>query len=188
MNKRDTSQNALFNSHAAGGSDQRVVRTTIPVTNATNFNRENGPTAKLTHQFQTRASIFSTLERRIALEVGCSLPIKNSPMIDHQKESPDFVLGRWIWRTDPRIESNDQGGSRRYHSAMPACTEYQGAQDRITYHELQPQSKVQTLRIMLFARVRSFNEADETWGMRVIELPTHSTDWWHSRLHFVSKD
>ena len=134
------------------------------------------------------ASIYSTLDRRIALEVGCSLPIKNSPMIDHQKESPDFVLGRWIWRTDPRIESNDSGGSRRYHSNMPACTEYQGAQDRITYHELQPQAKIQTLRIKMFARVRTFNEKDETWGMRVIALPTETTDWWHARLHFISKD
>ena len=71
---------------------------------------------------------------------------------------------------------------------MPACTEYQGAQDRITYHELQPQAKIQTLRIKLFARVRTFNEKTETWGMRVIALPTETTDWWHSRVHFISKD
>ena len=135
-----------------------------------------------------QASIFSSLERRVALEVGCSLPIKNSPMVDHQKESPDFVLGRWIWRTDPRIESNDKGGSRRYHSAMPACTEYQGAQDRITYHELQPQAKIQTLRIKLFARLRTFDETSESYGMRIIDLPTTNTDWWHTRLHFMSKD
>ena len=138
--------------------------------------------------FQTQASIFSSLERRVALELGCSLPIKNSPMIDHQKETPDFVLARWIWRTDPRIESNDQGGSRRYHSMMPACTEYQGAQDRISYHELQPQSKIQTLRLKLFARLRSFNEIDETYRMRVIALPTSATDWWHTRIHFMSRD
>ena len=109
-------------------------------------------------------------------------------MVDHQRETPDFVLGRWIWRTDPRIESNDKGGSRRYHSAMPACTEYQGAQDRITYHELQPQAKIQTLRIKLFARLRTFNEASESYGMRIVDLPTSNTDWWHTRLHFMSKD
>ena len=122
------------------------------------------------------------------MEVGCSLPIKNSPMVDHQKETPDFVIGRWIWRTDPRIETNDQGGSRRYATAMPACTEYQGSQDRITYHELQAQAKIQTLRIQLFCRIRSFNEEDEQWRMRVVSLPTAATDWWHTRLHFVSKD
>jgi hypothetical protein len=109
-------------------------------------------------------------------------------MIDHEKESPDFVLGRWIWRTDPRLESSNTGGSQRFHGDLPACTEYQGAQDRITYHELQAQSKVQTLRLKLFARVRQFDEALEIWTMRVIALPTASTDWWHMRVHFVSKD
>ena len=93
-----------------------------------------------------------------------------------------------------KVERNSQnrapncGGSRRYQSNMPACTEYQGAQDRISYHELQAQSKIQTLRIKLFARIRTFDEIEETWGMRVIELPTANTDWWHARLHFMSKD
>ena len=138
--------------------------------------------------YTSQSSIFSTLERRVAIEMGCSLPIKNSPMIDHQRETPDFVLGRWIWRSDGRIESNDQGGSRRYGSAMPACIEYQGPQDRITYHELQAQAKIQTLRIRLFARVRAFDQVAETWTMRVVQLPTNSSDWWHARIHFVSKD
>ena len=162
------------------------------ITDITLFNTHpSGNAASLalsTHAVTLGASVFGSLERRIALEVGCSLPIKNSPMIDHQKETPDFVLGRWIWRTDPRIESNEYGGSRRYHSNMPACTEYQGAQDRITYHELQAQSKIQTLRIKLFARLRTFDEVKEEWGMRVIALPTSDTDWWHARLHFMSKD
>jgi hypothetical protein len=135
-----------------------------------------------------KASLFSTLERRVALEVGCSLPIKNSPMIDHQKETPDFVLSRWIWKTNGRLESNDRGGSRRYHGILPACIEYQGPQDRVTYHELQAQQKIQVLRLRLFARVRTFNFKDEIWSMRVVDLPTSSTDWWHARLHFVSKD
>ena len=152
------------------------------------FNIHSGTSAYTEFSYTFNASVFSSLERRVALEVGCSLPVKNSPMVDHQKESPDFVLARWIWRTDPRIESNDMGGSRRYHSNMPACTEYQGAQDRINYHELQPQSKIQTLRIKLFARLRTFNTTNETFGMRVIELPTTLTDWWHVRLHFMSKD
>jgi len=163
------------------------------ITDITLFNQNpnGGNPASLalsTHAVTLGASVFSSLERRIALEVGCSLPIKNSPMIDHQRETPDFVLGRWIWRTDPRIESNEYGGSRRYQSDMPACTEYQGAQDRITYHELQAQSKIQTLRIKLFARLRTFDEVKEEWGMRVIALPTSDTDWWHARLHFMSKD
>ena len=191
----------MVNLGANGGPTPVFDRIQVSSTNQTNYaswntvlntaadyNIGTGDLAKEYIAVVMFASIYSTLDRRIALEVGCSLPIKNSPMIDHQKESPDFVLGRWIWRTDPRIESNDSGGSRRYHSNMPACTEYQGAQDRITYHELQPQAKIQTLRIKLFARVRTFNEKDESWGMRVIALPTESTDWWHARIHFISKD
>ena len=154
--------------------------------NTFNIHTDDGHKELITHV--SHASIFSTLERRIALEIGCSLPLKNSPMVDHQKETPDFVLGRWIWRSDSRIEANDKGGSRRYASAMPACVEYQGPRDRITYHELQAQAKIQTLRIQMFARVRSFNQSAETWSMRVIVMPTNNTDWWHVRLHFVSKD
>ena len=143
--------------------------------------------SRSTISYTTNASVFSTLERRCALELGCSLPIKNSPMIDHQKETPDFVLGRWIWKSDQVVESSDAGMDRRYHGRLPISTEYQGAKDRITYHELQAQAKIQTLRLKLFARVRSFS-SNEQWSMRVIELPTSSTDWWHARLHFVSKD
>jgi len=138
--------------------------------------------------FTTGASVFSSLERRVALELGCSLPIKNSPMIDHQKETSDFVIGRWIWKTVQSVETNDSGGTRRYRGPTPVCTEYHGLQDRIIYHELQAQAKIQTLRLKLFARVRTFNSKDESWGMRVVELPTSKTDWWHARLHFVSKD
>ena len=180
-----------YNSRTLAGTNPLGAVVLSTVVSALNFNRHpeaGGVQAHLIHEVKLGASVFSSLERRIALEVGCSLPIKNSPMVDHQKETPDFVIGRWIWRTDPRIESNEYGGSRRYQSNMPACTEYQGSQDRITYHELMAQSKIQTLRIKLFARLRTFDEVKEQWGMRVIELTTSDTDWWHARIHFMSKD
>ena len=179
-----------YNDRTIFGADPKALTIATPLAgvNPNTFNIHSGAVALEVVTITSHASIFSTLERRVALEVGCSLPIKNSPMIDHQKETPDFVLARWIWRTDSRIESNDRGGSRRYASAMPACIEYQGPQDRITYHELQAQAKIQTLRIKLFARVRSFDTTTEKWTMRVVELPTNATDWWHARIHFVSKD
>ena len=176
--------------HNMTGSAPRILVAMYDgaVITATDYNTATAATALELISYETKASIFSSLERRVALEVGCSLPVKNSPMVDHQKESPDFVLGRWIWRSDPRIASNDRGGSRRYESNMPACTEYQGARDRVTYHELRPQAKIQTLRIKLFARIRTFDDKHEQYGMRVIELPTSQTDWWHARMHFMSKD
>mgnify|MGYP004417182621 CR=1 FL=1 len=177
---------ANHNRYLVSGATPRVIVGSTTLNDATVVNKHDGANAKLTRTVELDGCIFSSLERRVALELGCSLPVKNSPMIDHNRESPDFVLGRWIWRTDPRIECNDKGGSRRYYGAMPACTEYQGAQDRVTYHELQAQSKIQTLRLKLFARLRTFDEETERWGMRVIALPTTPTDWWHARLHFVS--
>jgi hypothetical protein len=180
----------LYNARTIyGGTPQAItIATNLGAVNPNTFNVNTAAAHSELITYTSHASIFSTLERRVALECGCSLPIKNSPMIDHQKETPDFVLGRWIWRSDSRIESNDRGGSRRYASAMPACIEYQGPQDRITYHELQAQAKIQTLRIRLFARVRAFDSTTEKWTMRVLVLPTSSTDWWHARIHFVSKD
>ena len=133
-------------------------------------------------------NIFLGLDRRVAVELGTSLPIKNSPMITHQDESPDFVIGRWIYRNDNTYTINDKGVNATHSHDVKVITEYQGAQDRVVFHELMPQSKVQTLRVRLFARVRSFDVATETYNVRVIELPTNAEDWWHGRLHFVSKD
>lgn len=183
-------QLAAYNAVTVGGSTPEMYSNDVTDAEgqANTFNSHDGGLAYYMSQWTSKVSIFSSLERRVALEIGCSLPIKNSPMVDHQKESPDFVLGRWIWRVDPRVESNTGGGQQRYSGQMPACTEYQGSMDRICYHELQPQSKIQTLRIKLFARLRSFDETTETYTMRVIDLPTHKTDWWHTRVHFMSKD
>ena len=179
-----------YNSRLIGGSAPHgIVLETTPAGVITNFNQyQASGSHAATHSIQLDACVFSSLERRIALEVGCSLPIKNSPMVDHERESPDFVLGRWIWKSNPRVRVNDSGGQRAYEGAMPSCVEYQGARDRITYHELMAQSKIQTLRVRLFARLRTFDELTEEWGMRVIELPSTHADWWHARLHFISRD
>ena len=51
--------------------------------------------AQLNVEFVADGNLLSNLDRRVTLEVGCSLPLKNSPMIDHGEEAPDFVLGRY---------------------------------------------------------------------------------------------
>ena len=133
-------------------------------------------------------NLFLGLDRRVAVELGTSLPIKNSPMIAHQQEFPDFVIGRWMFRADNVYRVNDKGEQSTYATDASATREYQNAQDRVVFHELMPQSKVQTLRIRLFARVRTFDADTESYNVRSIELPTNAEDWWHGRLHFVSKD
>ena len=137
---------------------------------------------------QLDANLFQGMDRRVAVELGTSLPIKNSPMITDQQEFPDFVIGRWMFRADNQYRVNDKGEESTYGTDAGATREYQSPQDRVTFHELMPQSKVQVLRMKLFARVRDFDEETEVYTVRNIILPTNSEDWWYARLHFVSKD
>ena len=147
------------------------------------------------HTFLATNCLLSSLDRRVSIELGASLPMLNSPMVDHNQETPDFVLGRWMF---PRnAESIITGGSGltgtsntvsiTQKDVMGVLT-LQGAKDRILYHTLRPQAKLQTVRLRLFARVRTYNEALDTWAMKTFAVPTNKTDWWHARLHFVSKD
>ena len=55
------------------------------------------PNQSLDRVFYASPSLFHTLDRRVTVEVGCSLPLKNSPMIDHGIEAPDYVLGRYMF-------------------------------------------------------------------------------------------
>ena len=66
--------------------------------------------------------------------------------------------------------------------------EYQNSTDRVQYHGLMPQEKVQTIRVKMFVRVRTYDDATDTFSMRTERVPTSKTDWWHTRLHFISKD
>ena len=101
-------------------------------------------------------NLYMGLDRRVGIELGTSLPIKNSPIVDHQKEYPDYILGRWMYRTDNQYVINDKGQNSTYGTDAGAAREYQGARDRVTYHELMPQNKLQVLRTKIFARVRTF--------------------------------
>ena len=155
-----------------------------------NGNFDNGAQAVALEKIAVTldGNLFLGLDRRVAIELGTSLPISNSPMVAHQEESPDFVIGRWIYRSDMHYQVNDKGEQSTYGVDASATREYQSPQDRVVFHALMPQSKVQTLRITVFARVRTFDADLETYNVRVIKLPTNPEDWWHGRLHFVSKD
>lgn len=131
-------------------------------------------------------NIYSTLDRRVSIEVGCSLPIKNSPMMDHGKESPDFVIGRFhLPRMDVRGIDHEKQELRTIGVMGPL--HLQGPKDRICYHHLGPQQKIQQMRLRLWARVRTYDAAQKTWGMKTIMYPVDSSDYWHIRLHFIKK-
>ena len=139
--------------------------------------------------------LLSSLDRRVSIELGASLPIKNSPMIDHDQEMPDFVLGRWMFprNADTEITCGESHKgvlpevriSQRDHNGVITL---QSSKDRVLYHSLRPQDKIQTVRLKLYARVRDYDETQNKWSMHTIAVPTNDTDWWHTRLHFASRD
>ena len=134
------------------------------------------------------ASLLGSAERRIAMEMGCSLPIVNNPLVDHNKESPDFTVGRWMWNSQSRLSALSTGVNMEFSALAPAVFEFQNATDRVQFHSLMPQDKIHTLRLKLYCRVRTYNEARDRFDMETVVMPMSYTDWWHCRLHFVSKD
>ena len=140
------------------------------------------------HRFKFKGdpSLFHTLDRRVTLEVGCSLPLMNSPFVDHGKEAPDYVLGRYMFHRPYSIQS-DSIDNYSIHAHGVGTLQLQGPRDRICYHQLRPQQKVQQIRLKLWLRVRTFNETSERWGMSTLVCPITQTDYWQIKLHFKEK-
>ena len=134
-------------------------------------------------------SLFHTLDRRVTVEVGCSLPLKNSPMIDHGAEAPDYILGRYMFNKPLSVSTKTGADPNQLelHSHGLGTQQLQGPKDRICYHHLKPQQKILTLRLQLWLRVRSYDETRKKWGMRTIVCPVTGPDYWHIRLHFTKK-
>ena len=132
-------------------------------------------------------NVLYSLDRRVALEVGCSLPLKNSPMIDHGQEAPDFVLGRFNLTYQKDMSSMPMEGHAYFNFKMGA-QQLQKPYDRICYHHLGPQQKIQALRLRLWARVRTYDATRRKWGMQTIMFPVRDSDFWHIKLHFIRKD
>lgn len=143
-------------------------------------------------EYVGEGNILSTLDRRVTLEVGCSLPLKNSPMVDHGVEAPDFVLGRFMLHQPYNMKSYAPSIAENLPNPELVVQgigtrTLQGARDRICYHHLQAQQKIQTLRLKLWARVRSYSEATKKWEMNTIVCPMAAIDYWHIKLHFTEK-
>jgi hypothetical protein len=130
--------------------------------------------------------LCNSLDRRVALEVGCSLPLKNSPMVDHGQEAPDFVLGRFNLTSQNHGISDPNAGTMAMNLAL-GSRQLQGPRDRICYHHLGPQQKIQALRLRLWARVRTYDPTTKKWGMQTIMCPMKDSDFWHIKLHFLHK-
>jgi len=141
-------------------------------------------------EYIAAGNILNTLDRRVTLEVGCSLPVKNSPLVDHGQEAPDFVLGRYMFHSPYTMQN--PAPSAFYIAPTIVVPQLgtntlQGPRDRVVYHHLQPQQKIQVLRLKLWARVRTYDLVKRTWGMKTIVCPVDPIDYWHVRLHFIEK-
>ena len=134
------------------------------------------------------ANFLSSIDRRIALEIGCSLPIVNNPMVDHGKEHPDFTIGRWLWNPRTRVNSMATGLNLELENIAPSIHEFQNSTDRVQFHGLMPQDKIQFLRVKMYCRIRTYNAGRDRYDMETVVMPMTVSDWWHCRLHFVSKD
>ena len=128
-----------------------------------------------------------SLDRRVGIEIGCSLPIKNSPMYDHGNESPDFVLGRYNFTNTYEMVPHTQTDSCELRYLI-GTKQLQSARDNTCYHHLGPQQKIQMLRLRLWARVRTYDVNTRKFGMQTIMMPTRPSDFWFIKLHFIHKD
>ena len=128
-------------------------------------------------------NLFCTLDRRVCLEVGTSLPIKGSPLVDHDVSTSDFMLARYMM---PMAQIKFDSSNDTFTEEANGVHRY--ADERIQYHSLKPQQKISQLRLRIFGRVRHYNVATKAWVHHVIKLPVVSTDYWSCRLHFVGKE
>jgi len=146
------------------------------------------PTNAESHKYEGDANIMNTIDRRVTIEVSCSLPVKNSPMVDHGKESPDYALARYLFHRKYSLETGAAADLMRIATHDLGTKMLQGPRDRVTYHHLRPQQKIQTLRMRLWARVRTYNATTNVWGMKTIICPIKNSDFWYCRLHFKHHD
>jgi len=134
------------------------------------------------------ANLLSTSDRRVALELGCSLPIVNNPIVDHGIQSPDTVIGRWMFNPMVRIKTTMRGQEMTLEGTAPDVYELQNATDRVQYHSLMPQDKIHMLRLKMYARIRTYDPIRDRFDMKTVVYPMEAADWWHTRIHFISKD
>ena len=139
------------------------------------------------HHYSADNNLLNTLDRRVTVEVSCSLPIKNSPMVDHSKEFPDFALARFMFHRAYTMVADDTASNLRVQTHDLGAKTLQGPRDRVVFHHLRPQQKIHTLRMRIWARVRTYDTISQSWGMKTIVCPVEAIDYWHIRMHFMGK-
>ena len=111
--------------------------------------------------FRFLGNLYSTFDRRVCIEVGTSLPLKNSPLVEDNREASDFILGRFFINSGIRIRSDVHGDFREIAHHGPSLYALMDGNQRVLYHQLHPQQKITTMRVKLYARVRTYDDASD---------------------------
>lgn len=143
--------------------------------------------------WMTLNSFLADVNRIVAVELSTSLPIKNSPLIDHQSvpfgitgsrgEVPDYALGRFHVNFQPKLAMDAAQAVTFETSIGPQVLT--GTKSRVCYHHLRPQERITQMKVRLWARVRTFK--DGRWFMKTIMCPVGALDYWSAKLHFITK-
>ena len=143
--------------------------------------------------WMTRSSFLADVNRIVAIELSTSLPIQNSPLIDHQSvpfsvtgsrgEVPDYALGRFHVNFQPKLSMDTSFNTTFETSIGPQVLT--GTKSRVCYHHLRPQERITSMKVRLWARVRTFGQG--RWYMKTIMCPVGALDYWSAKLHFITK-
>ena len=114
-------------------------------------------------------NLHCSLDGRICIEVGTSLPLTHSALIEDDKEKPDYSLGRFMFRSGLRVRYQTDDGHVSHEVHGPSTYELMDSEKRVLYHRLLPQEKVSVLRIQMYIRRRVYDVAKD--DSRTVALP-----------------
>ena len=140
---------------------------------------------------QGERSIWSSLETRLAVSLGTSIPMQRSLVITGDKETRTFELGCWplnnavevsckVQGTSLTSEFSITGESRAGHVVLKRPDT-----PIVEWLHLKPDTDLRNLRLSLHVRERVFR--DGKWSIELRELPVRSWATWSCKLIFVRK-
>ena len=136
-------------------------------------------------------SIWGSLETRLSVSLGTSIPLQRSLVITDDKESRTFELGSWSLNNEVKTVFNI--GGNQFGSAFTVETQsrsghvvLKSSADPITeWLHLKPDTGLRNLRLRLYIRERIYAAGKWTIEMRELDVKPWAT--WNAKLLFVRK-
>ena len=136
-------------------------------------------------------SIWSSLETRLAVSLGTSIPLQRSLVITGEQETRTFELGCWPLDNAVEVackvsgpsltsEYTVSGESRAGHVVLKRSDT-----PVVEWLHLKPDTDLRNLRLSLHVRERIYKNG--AWSVELRELPIRSWATWNCKLIFVRK-